>query len=165
MEENIHKVWGVRKRILLTKQVEMDHLTGLIPNSFCSTHTHKNKINKFICLQGSITIRTEFGETVLGPGDTHSVFPPLKHRFEINEPSEMIEIAFVNEGVIDPGDIDRETQGGRIVNGKEMTLNEMRDEGLLEFGKNFKGLKSPTVELDVDNDWCNGSDGGKIDDI
>ena len=38
----------------------------------------------------------------------------------------------INYGAIDADDIERESQGGRIVKGVEMTLDEMRKKGLLD---------------------------------
>ena len=43
---NIHKVWGERRRLLLTNKVEID-LLYLHKDCFCSTHRHVDKINVF----------------------------------------------------------------------------------------------------------------------
>ena len=128
---NIHKIWGERRRILLTDTSEIDMLY-LRPNSFCSTHNHKNKINRFIVLSGRVQIDTEYGTTILEKDDSFEVAPPLVHRFMALEQSVMIECAYVNEGKIDPNDINRIRQGGRIYKGKSMTLVEMRKKGLLK---------------------------------
>ena len=128
---NIFKVWGTRKRILLTDTCEID-LLHVFDDSFCSTHSHKNKINKFRVLSGKVRIESEYGYTTLNPGEEFEVRPPLKHRFFAIEHSDMIELAYVEKGKIDPNDINRESQGGRIVDGKEMTLDEMRKKGLLD---------------------------------
>ena len=128
---NIFKVWGLRKRILLTDKCEID-LLHIFDNSFCSTHSHKKKINKFVLLSGKVRIESEYGYTTLNPGDEFEVRPSLKHRFFAVEHSDMIELAYVEDGKIDPNDIDRESQGGRIVKGKEMTLDIMRKKGLLD---------------------------------
>ena len=128
---NIHKIWGERRRVLLTDNSEID-LLYLKKNCFCSTHTHKYKINKFIVIRGLVKITTEFGQRTLCEKESFEVRPPLKHRFFALEDSVMIECAYVEKGKIDPDDIDRESQGGRIINGKEMTLDEMRKKGMLE---------------------------------
>ncbi len=130
MSDNIHKVWGQRRRILLTDTIEAD-LLYLTKDCFCSTHNHKNKINKFIVISGKIRIDTEYGKALLFAKQSWVVEPPLVHRFYALENSVMIELAYVNDGKIDSNDINRISQGGRIVKGKEMTLDEMREKGLL----------------------------------
>jgi mannose-6-phosphate isomerase-like protein (cupin superfamily) len=128
---NIFKVWGTRKRILLTDTCEID-LLHVFDDSFCSTHSHKYKINKFVVLSGKIRIETEYGYITLKEGDQFEVRPPLKHRFFAEEHTDMIELAYVEKGKINPNDIDRESQGGRVINGEEITLDKMREEGLLD---------------------------------
>lgn len=128
---NIFKIWGERHRILLTDKTEID-LLYTKKNTFCSTHKHKNKINKFHVVTGKVRIETEFGSKVLNPGESWIVEPPLKHRFFNLEDSIMIELAYVNRGKIDPRDIERESQGGKVIKGKEYTFNEMRKRGWLK---------------------------------
>ena len=128
---NIFKVWGERRRILLDDKNEID-LLYLKKDHFCSTHTHKFKANRFIVVYGSVKIEAEFGNVVLTKNKAWTVNPPIKHRFVALEDSVMIEIASVKEGKIDEKDINRESQGGKIIDGKEMTLQEMRKGGLLE---------------------------------
>lgn len=129
--ENIHKVWGDRRRIHLDDKNEID-LLYIKKDTFCSTHNHKDKINKFIVVSGKVRIETEFGSVILKENESWVSMPPQKHRFCAEVDSVMIEIAYVEEGLIDPDDINRESQGGRLVEGKEMTLDEMREKGLLD---------------------------------
>jgi mannose-6-phosphate isomerase-like protein (cupin superfamily) len=129
--EYINKVWGERRRIHLDDKNEID-LLYIKKDTFCSKHTHKNKINKFIVIEGKVRIETEFGSCILTKNESWVIRPPMKHRFYALENSTIIELAYVEEGKIDPKDIDRESQGGRIINGKEMTLDEMREKGILE---------------------------------
>lgn len=128
---NIFKVWGTRKRLLLTDTCEID-LLHLHANSFCSTHYHKNKINKFVLLSGKIRLETEYGYIILESYQEFEVRPPLIHRFFAIKHSDMIELAYVEKGKINPKDIIRLKQGGRVINGKEMTENELRKGGLLK---------------------------------
>jgi len=121
---NIHKVWGERRRILLTDTCEID-LLYTKKNSFCSTHNHVYKINKFIVIKGRVRIETDYGKTILKKNENFTVEPPLKHRFVNLTDSIIIELAYVNEGKISPGDIIRYSQGGKIINGKEITLEEI----------------------------------------
>lgn len=131
MSENISKIWGERRRLLLTNKTEID-LLYLKKNSFCSTHTHVNKINKFVVISGKVRIETEFGNLTLTKNNSWEVHPMLKHRFFALEDSVMIELAYVNKGRIQPADINRISQGGRIIEGKEIPADEMRERGLLE---------------------------------
>lgn len=132
MSDNIHKIWGERRRILLTDNSEID-LLYLKKDSFCSTHKHMRKINKFVVISGRMRIETEFGQQILKKDDSFTVKPPLIHRFSTGEDSVMVELAYTPKNIkIDPTDIFRISQGGRVINGKEMTEDEMRKQGLLE---------------------------------
>ena len=128
---NVFKVWGIRQRLLLTDTTEIDLVT-VNKDTFCSTHSHQQKINKFYVLSGKIQIQSEYGDVILEAGSIFEVRPPLKHRFFAIENSTMIEMAYVEEGKIDAEDIDRESQGGRIVDNKAYTLDEMEKKGLLD---------------------------------
>ncbi len=137
---NVYKVWGERRRILLTEQAEID-LLYLKANTFCSTHKHTYKSNLFYVIKGEVRIETEFGNKVLKANESWTVNPTLIHRFCPVTDAVMVEIAFVNKGEISPGDIDRISQGGRIVDGKEMTFNELRDGNLLDLKGRDKDVK------------------------
>jgi quercetin dioxygenase-like cupin family protein len=128
---NIFKIWGERKRIFINDQTEID-LLYLKKDHFCSTHSHKYKINRFVVVSGKVKIETEYGDTILTKNESWEVNPPILHRFIALEDSVMIELAFVNKGKINPDDINRLSQGGKIVNGKELTLNNLKKEGLLK---------------------------------
>lgn len=131
MNGNINKIWGERRRILLTDLTEID-LLYLKAGSFCSTHKHAYKINRFYVVEGEVKIETEFGNRILKKNESWDVCPPLVHRFVPLTDAIMIELAFVKTGKIDPNDIDRISQGGRVINGQEMTHNELREKGLLD---------------------------------
>lgn len=128
--ENIHKIWGEKRRIHLNDKHEID-LLYLKKNSFCSIHSHKNKINRFVVIEGKVNIETEFGSTILMKNDTFTVIPSIKHRFIALEDSTMIEIAFVDIGTIDPEDIERIKLGGKIIDGIELTIDDLKEKGLL----------------------------------
>lgn len=129
--ENIHKIWGERRRIHLDDKNEID-LLYLKPNTFCSTHTHKNKINKFILVAGKVRIESDLGCTELKPNESWIVKPPIKHRFFALKPSIMIEMAYVENGEIDPDDIIRESLGGKVIEGVELTIDDLKEKGLLD---------------------------------
>jgi len=136
--DKIHKIWGVRNRIHLGTRHEIDMLT-LSKDSFCSSHYHNKKINKFHVISGEIIIETERGTILLKGGESFTVFPDLIHRFIAVENSVMLELAYVEESTIDPHDIVRLSQGGRIVNYKYLTEQELKEKGLLNF--KYKGKK------------------------
>jgi quercetin dioxygenase-like cupin family protein len=127
----IFKIWGERRRILLTDKCEID-LLYLKKNTFCSTHRHKTKINRFYVVSGQVRIETEFGTVLLMKGDNWEIRPPVKHRFYAYNDSTMIEMAYIEKGKIRPDDIQRETQGGKKINGIEYTEDELKEKGLLE---------------------------------
>lgn len=129
--ENIFKIWGERRRILLDDKNEVD-LLYLKKNTFCSTHAHKYKINKFIIISGAVRIETEFGKKTLTKNESWVVRPPMKHRFYALENSIMIELAYVEILKIDPNDIKRESQGGKLIDGEELTLDQLKEKGLLD---------------------------------
>jgi quercetin dioxygenase-like cupin family protein len=130
MEDSIHKIWGERRRILLSKECEID-LLYLKKDTFCSTHRHEHKANKFYVVSGKIEIQTEFDKKILIKDEHFSVYPPVTHRFVALEDSIIIELAYVTKGKIDTEDIRRLTQGGKIIAGEEMTENSLREKGLL----------------------------------
>lgn len=129
--ENIHKIWGTRSRILLDSYNEID-LLKLKKNTFCSTHTHQGKINLFILVSGKVKIETELGNILLMPNDEWTVYPPVKHRFVVLENSVMLELAFVRDRKIDENDINRESLGGKIIDGVELTIDDLKKKGLLD---------------------------------
>jgi len=131
MSENINKIWGTRRRIHLDDKNEVD-LLYLKANTFCSTHTHKNKINKFIVISGNVRIETEFGSASLMENESWVVRCPTKHRFVADTDTVMIEMAYVEEGKIDPNDINRKSLGGKIIDGKEYTIDILKIKGLLD---------------------------------
>lgn len=132
MENNIKKIWGVRQRLLKTKQAEID-LLKLEKRTKCSWHTHQFKTNRFILIYGDVRINTGFGSHKLVTFEPFDVEPPLIHEFEVKRNSLMIEIAYVNEGEIDPDDIKRLRQGGKFVKRKFYTHEELQK---MEWEKN-----------------------------
>lgn len=129
---NINKIWGERHRFFLNDKVEMDVLY-LKKDSFCSTHRHKYKINKFKVLKGRVRIETDFGEVTLSTQwQEWTVPPPRVHRFFAEEDSIMLEIAYTEDRKIDPKDIERFSQGGMVINGEEIPHDEMKKRGLLK---------------------------------
>lgn len=128
---NVFKVWGTRRRLLLTDTSEID-LLYIKKDCFCSTHSHNKKINKFVVISGKVQIQSEYGDVILKANESFEIRPTLKHRFFALEDSILVELAYVEKGIINADDIKRDSQGGKIVDNKAYTLNEMRKKGLLE---------------------------------
>lgn len=127
----IKKIWGTRLRLLKTNQTEID-LLYLEKNSACSIHSHKKKINKFVLLKGKIKIKSDLGTKQLIINEPFDVEPPITHQFVIEEDSIMIELAFVKDGEIDVKDIVRKIQGGKYIDNKFYTLEELKENNWLE---------------------------------
>jgi mannose-6-phosphate isomerase-like protein (cupin superfamily) len=134
-ESRIMKVWGIRDRAYLSDTCEVDILT-LLPYSQCSVHYHKEKLNKFIVIEGEVIVRTGFGDVTLKKGARLTVNPPLAHQFRTNKKSAiLLEIAYTNKNKIKSNDIMRIKQGGRKIRGKEYTLKQLIEKNLLKFLK------------------------------
>ncbi len=128
---NIPKIWGIRNRIVLSNTSEIDHVI-LKKNTFCSLHNHKKKINFFYVLKGKVKIDSEYGTQILKKGQSFEIRPPLKHRFTALVNSEMIEIAYVEKGIINENDIYRYSLGGRIIDGKYLSIPELKKANKLD---------------------------------
>ena len=128
---NIFKIWGIRRRLLLTATSEID-LVHVEKDCFCSKHFHDYKINRFVVISGKVQIQSEYGNVILTAKESFEVRPSLIHRFFALEDTVMIELAFVEVGNINADDITRIKQGGRIVDCKAYTLDEMKEKGLLD---------------------------------
>jgi len=128
--ETVDKIWGLCIRVFESDPCVVD-LLKLECDTFCSKHYHKRKFNKFLVISGRISIETEYGKTILGRDESLVISPPAIHRFKALEDSTVLEIAWVDTGKIEV-DIIRKSQGGKIVNGREMTENELRNKKLLE---------------------------------
>lgn len=115
------KVWGTRE-ILFKNNTVFVTLLNLIGGTYSSLHNHKCKSDKFVLILGKVKIVTEIGETILFPGQSLIIDPPLLHQFVVEENSIMIEISST---VLDPEDINRVFQGGKIVDGKMISLDDL----------------------------------------
>jgi len=130
MSTFIFKIWGTRERILETKTFVIDRLT-LKQGTHSSWHYHKHKKNFFYVTKGWVQIVEERGAMNLKSGDHVIVTPDYKHQFRVLEESEMIEVAWCDHDKLDEADIIRLIQGGKVINGKDITENELRKKGLL----------------------------------
>lgn len=119
------KIWGIKHRLFQNEKIEFD-LLYLEKDSACSVHNHKNKINRFILINGSVTVKTDLGLKKLVINEAFDVEPPLKHQFIIHDDSVLLEMAFVKTGKIEESDIVRVLQGGKFIKGKFLTLDELK---------------------------------------
>ena len=119
------KIWGIKHRLFQNEKIEFD-LLYLEKNSACSVHNHNKKINRFILISGSVSVKTDLGEKQLVINEAFDVEPPLKHQFIIQDDSVLLEMAFVKTGKISESDIDRALQGGKFVKGKFLTLDQLK---------------------------------------
>jgi len=115
------KVWGSRE-VLWEESHVLITLLHLKKDTYSSLHNHKSKSDKFIVVSGEVKIITELGETTLFSGDVLVIDPPLLHQFVVVTNSVMIEISYSK---LDAEDICRIYQGGKIVDGEKVSLNEL----------------------------------------
>lgn len=109
------KVWGLTARLFAHHGVEA-HLIHAVRGGYCSVHRHAFKWNRFVVLSGKLEVRVFREEgvvdvTVLGPDDVTDVPPGTLHQFIALEPTAALEFYWVS---LDPGDIDRKSQGGLL---------------------------------------------------
>jgi len=121
------KIWGYLNNIFLNDKCKVDILY-LEKNTVCSVHHHNQKINRFYLIKGSVKIKTDLGEYILKEEQEIDVFPPLTHQFIALDDSILVEIAFVSSGKLKEIDIVRKVQGGKIINDKFYTLDELSKE-------------------------------------
>lgn len=111
------KYWGHTRTLFNINNVELHYLE--IKNSgYCSEHKHDHKYNKFIILEGSITIMSWKSGNDLQPdiinlsmNDECTISPGIFHKFVNNstEICKMLEIYWVE---LNPSDITRRSIGG-----------------------------------------------------
>jgi len=119
----IHKIWGFKIRLLETATTVVDVLT-LKKGGFCSWHYHDFKYNLFVVLDGTLLVETDNYTKLLEKGTSYAVPPKLKHRFVAKTNAQIMEIMYTNPVL--ENDIIREKQGGRIINGKYVTEDEIK---------------------------------------
>ena len=128
MSQTTLKIWGEKNRVFENEKIEVDIL-NLKAHTMCSKHKHTNKNNYFYVISGLVNIVTELGEVLLVAGEDINVPAKLIHQFRPLMDSVMLEIASVDEGIIDKEDILRYCQGGKVINGIDVTEDELRKHG------------------------------------
>lgn len=114
------KVWGRTRLIHRTPQMEIHELVLETPGSFCSIHSHKNKLNIFTVLSGmvEVTKKVPGGETskLLSHGMSTAVPSGVLHQFKtIAKDTHLLEV-YLPDGVfeLEGEDIARQHQGGLV---------------------------------------------------
>ena len=106
------KIWGNTATLFTANSVEVHRIEGT-KGGFCSKHKHQAKCNYFFCESGALKITVWRGGlenvTTLGPKDSTTIEPGVYHKMEFLQDTVAFEIY---SAVLDPGDIQRETQGG-----------------------------------------------------
>lgn len=124
MKEN--KIWGETKLIWIGNNTEI-HRIIIKKGGYCSKHTHRNKFNLFYVERGKLLIETwknidfinkkslqeeaMIEKTILHVGENTIIKPNQYHRFTAFEPTEALEVYWVN---LEEDDIIREDCGGVI---------------------------------------------------
>lgn len=112
------KYWGTTSQIFYQNNVEI-HYMEITPGGFCSEHRHRHKFNKFIVIEGSLTVKSwKSGddkypdEVVLNDSQECTIKPGIFHKFENNtdKPITAIEIYWTQ---LDESDIERRSIGGK----------------------------------------------------
>lgn len=111
----IGKVWGTTQAVFKNETCQVE-LLRLKKGFKCSQHKHGFKMNLFHVVSGKLRIRTlKDGledETVLTAGQSTTVKPGDRHRFEVLVPSIVLEIYWVR---LSCEDIMRDDTGGKIL--------------------------------------------------
>lgn len=128
------KIWGKKINLFDREKIDIDVLF-LKRNTFCSRHYHEAKSNTFILLSGCVYINTWINGSVeekeLKCFVPFTVDAEILHRFVVQKDAVMVEINAVKHGIVEEDDIIRISQGGRIVNGRELSENYLRITGEL----------------------------------
>jgi cupin fold WbuC family metalloprotein len=108
------KIWGQTQIVHQGDNFSI-HLLNIRKGGYCSEHFHKSKWNIFLIISGKLEIdiwreKGQIDKTILQAKETSEIPPGVWHKFTALENTIAIEIYRVT---LDPGDIERRTQGGR----------------------------------------------------
>jgi len=110
------KVWGETMMAFAMNGIE-SHCLFAKACTYCSTHSHAAKWNRFFVLSGKLRVclysddgKTIIDQTIVRPWQVTDVPPGIRHSFEALEDTYAVEYYWTD---LDPDDIDRHgTQGG-----------------------------------------------------
>ena len=111
------KVWGSTQLLFAHYGVEC-HLIHFAKGRFCSKHRHEHKWNRFVVLEGSLSVEVfqtsgDFGadSTTIRSGQVTDVPPQTWHRFTGIENGTALEFYWT---MLEAGDIERADVGGIV---------------------------------------------------
>ena len=110
------KQWGRTKALYVGPYSEVHIIEGK-KGGFSSKHSHRFKNNRFVVLEGKISIevfRPNYtDETILEKGEYADVHAGFQHKFTVLEDCKVLEIYWISPLIDD--DIDRIDNGGKGV--------------------------------------------------
>lgn len=114
------KVWGTAMHVFNSSFAAVSILQT-IAGGYCSRHSHKQRVNRFIVQSGAIDVveydaggDVETSRLRMYAGDVHDVEAEVVHRFEVVVSGVVVEVYFPAHpgGMVYAGDIDRIDVGG-----------------------------------------------------
>lgn len=89
------KVWGSTTRVHYSSSTIVEHVSA-VAGWRCSKHKHPDRYNQFYVVKGLLRVvcwKDDLQDsTLLGPGCSTVIAPGVFHYFEAIEPTEMIEV-------------------------------------------------------------------------
>ena len=101
------KIWGTNIEVY-SDDLSCTNVLRVKKGGTCSLHTHKTKHNVFHVISGKLKISTDKGDSVVGEGQSFTIFAGTKHQFCALEDTIAVEVMFVR---YDHQDIEREKVG------------------------------------------------------
>jgi mannose-6-phosphate isomerase-like protein (cupin superfamily) len=131
--EEEQKAWGTARHVFATPYCAVSVLKTE-DGGFCSRHIHKERVNRFLVVSGSIDVVTytpsgkfEISRDRLNPGDMRDVNAWVVHSFEVVEPGIVVEVYWPSAEVrLD--DIQRITLGGKTKTIKADEFEHKKDD-------------------------------------
>jgi mannose-6-phosphate isomerase-like protein (cupin superfamily) len=111
------KYWGITRQIFYHNNVEV-HYLEINDGGYCSEHRHQHKFNKFIVLEGSLSVYSwKSGDdkdpdfVKLNPSDECTIKPGIFHKFE-NDSEKVTKAIEIYWTELSDCDIERRSIGG-----------------------------------------------------
>ena len=116
-----NKCWGRVLHTFHSSDIAMSYLET--KKGFqCSCHCHKDRINFFLCVEGSIVVRKWLSTNLKGPSSKRQLWPggsmsvgcSIFHQFEVVESGKVVEVYWSGNGPVRLDDIVRLNVGGPV---------------------------------------------------
>ncbi len=113
------KIWGEVQHIFASEHAAVSCLE-LKADFRCSCHCHKERANLFALSEGCVCVEQwnhgldrPSTITILQPGQVHTVYSGVYHRFRVIASGKLVEVYWPDEGgVVSMDDIVRHNEGG-----------------------------------------------------